>query len=86
MASLPSLPTGTACGYAALTKAPPGYEVVTVELKINLVRPALGDHVLTIGKVQNAGMLLTVYTGEVRASLAHISTLLPCRRSIHCAA
>jgi uncharacterized protein (TIGR00369 family) len=57
----------SACGYAALTKAPPGFEVVTAEFKINLLRPAIGEHFLAIGKVQNAGKLLTVCTGEVRA-------------------
>ena len=57
----------TACGYAALTRAPPGCEVVTAEFKINLLRPALGHHFLAIGRVQNAGKLLTVCTGEVRA-------------------
>ena len=57
----------SACGYAALTKAPEGHEVVTAEFKINLLRPAVGDHFLAIGKVVNAGRLLTVCTGEVRA-------------------
>jgi uncharacterized protein (TIGR00369 family) len=57
----------SACGYAALTKAPPEYDVVTAEFKINLLRPALGDRFLAIGRVQNAGRLLTVCTGEVRA-------------------
>lgn len=57
----------TACGYAALTKAPAECEVVTAEFKVNFMRPALGDHFLAIGKVQNAGRALTVCTGEVRA-------------------
>lgn len=57
----------SACGYAALTKAPPGNEVVTAEFKINLLRPALGARFLAVGKVQNAGRRLTVSTGEVRA-------------------
>jgi uncharacterized protein (TIGR00369 family) len=57
----------SACGYAALTKAPPGYEVVSAEFKINLLRPALGEHFLAIGRVQSSGRLLTVCTGEVRA-------------------
>lgn len=57
----------SACGYAALTKAPPEHEVVTAELKINFLRPAVGEHFLAVGKVQNAGRLLTVCTGEVRA-------------------
>lgn len=57
----------SACGYAALTKAAPGYEVVSVEFKINLLRPALGKHFLAVGRVQNAGRNLTVCTGELRA-------------------
>ena len=56
----------SACGYAALTMAPEGYEVVAAEFKINLLRPALGPAFVAIGKVQNAGKLLTVCTGEVR--------------------
>jgi len=57
----------SACGYAALTKAPVGMEVVTAEFKINLMRPGIGRHFLAIGRVQNAGRLLTVCTGEVHA-------------------
>lgn len=57
----------SACGYAALTKAPPDFEVVTAEFKINLMRPALGERFLAIGRVENAGKLLTVCSGEVRA-------------------
>jgi uncharacterized protein (TIGR00369 family) len=56
-----------ACGYAALTRAPPGHEVVTAEFKINFVRPAMGDRFVAIGKVQSAGKLLAVCTGEVHA-------------------
>ena len=57
----------SACGYAALTQAPPQCDVVTAEFKINLLRPAVGDRLLAIGRVQNAGRTLTVCTGEVRA-------------------
>ena len=57
----------SACGYAALTKAPPGFEVVTAEFKINLLRPALGERFVAVGRVQSSGKLLTVCTGEVRA-------------------
>jgi uncharacterized protein (TIGR00369 family) len=57
----------SACGYAALTKAPEGFEVVTAEFKINLLRPAVGTHFVAIGRVVNAGKSLTVCTGEVRA-------------------
>ena len=57
----------SACGYAALTKAPAGFDVVTAEFKLNLMRPAVGQRFLAIGRVVNAGKLLTVCTGEVRA-------------------
>ena len=57
----------SAVGYAALTRAPEGYEVVTAEFKINLMRPAIGERFVAIGKVVNAGKLLTVCSGEVLA-------------------
>jgi uncharacterized protein (TIGR00369 family) len=57
----------SACGYAALTKAPLNCEVVTAEFKINLLRPAIGDRFLAIGRVLTSGKLLTVCTGEVQA-------------------
>ena len=57
----------SACGYAALTTAPAEFDVVTAEFKINFMRPALGTRFLAVGKVQSAGKLLSVCTGEVRA-------------------
>ena len=60
----------SACGYAALTKSAAGFDVVTAEFKINLLRPAIGDRFVAIGKVVNAGRLLTVCTGEVHAFTA----------------
>lgn len=65
-----------ACGYAALTKAPQGHEVVTAEFKINFVRPAIGERFVAIGKVQNAGKLLAVCTGEVHAFSGATSKLV----------
>lgn len=57
----------SACGYAALTMAPDGCEVVTAEFKINFIRPAIAEHFVAVGTVQNAGKTLSVCTGEVRA-------------------
>ena len=57
----------SACGYAALTLAPADSEGVSAEFKINLMRPGIGERFLAIGRVQNAGKLLTVCTGEVQA-------------------
>jgi uncharacterized protein (TIGR00369 family) len=56
-----------ACGYAALTRAAPGSEVVTAEFKVNFLRPAIGERFVAVGKVVNAGKLLSVCSGEVRA-------------------
>ena len=55
----------SACGYAALTVAPAGLDVLTVEFKINFIRPALADRFVAIGKVLKAGKTLTVCHGEV---------------------
>jgi uncharacterized protein (TIGR00369 family) len=57
----------SACGYAALTKAPTAAEVVTAEFKVNFMRPAIGRRFVAIGRVQSAGRMLAVVTGEVRA-------------------
>jgi uncharacterized protein (TIGR00369 family) len=50
----------SACGYAALTVAPAGLDVLTVEFKINFIRPAVADRFVAIGKVTKAGKTLTV--------------------------
>ena len=55
------------CGYAALTEAPAGADVVTAEFKINFLRPAIGEKLVASGQVENAGKRLSVCRGEVRA-------------------
>ena len=55
----------SACGYAALTLAPLGTEVLTVEFKVNFLRPAKADRFIAIGKVVKSGKTLTVCQGEV---------------------
>lgn len=55
----------SACGYAALTMAPAGLDVLTVEFKINFVRPAIADRFVAIGRVAKAGKTITVCQGEV---------------------
>lgn len=47
-------------GYAALTTMPENAEVLTVELKINLMRPAIANKVIAIGEVIKAGKTLTI--------------------------
>jgi uncharacterized protein (TIGR00369 family) len=53
------------CGYAALTVAPEGMEVTTVEYKINFVSAAVGQEVVCVGKVQKAGRTLTITNAEL---------------------
>ncbi len=57
----------TAAGYAALTLMPPDAEVLTVEMKINLVAPATGERLIATGRVVKAGRRLTVVTADVEA-------------------
>lgn len=53
------------CGYAALTVAPEGMEVTSVEFKLNFLSAAVGEEIICIGKVLKAGRTLTVATAEV---------------------
>jgi uncharacterized protein (TIGR00369 family) len=55
----------SAAGYAALSLMPPGARVLTVELKINLLAPGVGELALARGLVQKAGRTLTVVQSEV---------------------
>lgn len=55
----------SAGGYAALTLFPTGSDVLTVEYKINLLAPAVGDHLEAVGTVLKSGRTLTVCRLEV---------------------
>jgi uncharacterized protein (TIGR00369 family) len=55
----------SANGYAAMTLTPPGYEVLAVEFKINLLAPAKAPRFLARGRVLRAGRSLTVCLAEV---------------------
>lgn len=57
----------SACGYAALTVAPEDKEVLTVELKVNLLAPAAGEVFLARAQVKKAGRTLTVCTADAFA-------------------
>lgn len=60
----------SACGYAALTVLPEGADVVTSEIKINLLTLAVGERLRATGRVVRAGRRLIVVTGEVHAEQA----------------
>lgn len=60
----------SACGYAALSTMPDGVAVLSVEFKVNLMRPAAGELFRAVGKVLRAGRTLTVCQAEVQAHVA----------------
>jgi uncharacterized protein (TIGR00369 family) len=70
----------SACGYAALTVMPSDAEVLTVELKVNLLAPADGHSLVAVGEVVRAGRTLTVCRGDAYAEQGservHVATLL----------
>lgn len=57
----------SAAGYAALSVLPDGQEVLTAEMKINLLAPAQGDRLVAVGRVEKAGRRLIVVSAEVFA-------------------
>lgn len=57
----------SACGYAAFSLMPADVAVLTVEYKINLLRPAKGDRLVARARVVRSGKTLTVCTGDVIA-------------------
>jgi uncharacterized protein (TIGR00369 family) len=57
----------TACGYAAYSLMPAGAEVLSVEFKVNLLRPAKGDKFRAYAEVIKPGRTLTVVKADVFA-------------------
>ena len=55
----------SACGYAAYSLMPANSEVLSVEFKVNLLRPAKGETFSAIAEVIKTGKTLTVVRGDV---------------------
>lgn len=55
----------SACGYAAYSVMPAGSEVLSVEFKVNLLRPAQGVTFVARAEVIKAGRTLTVVRADV---------------------
>lgn len=66
----------SACGYAALSLMPAGREVLSVEFKINLLRPAAGEQFLARGVVLKPGQTLSVTRADVLAITGGRSSLI----------
>lgn len=59
----------SAAGYAALTLFPNDTEVLTAEMKINLLSPASGERLLARGRVIKPGKRLCIVGADVYAQL-----------------
>lgn len=57
----------SACGYAAYSLMPPDSDVLAVEFKVNLLRPAKGDRFVARAEVIKPGKTLTVVRADVVA-------------------
>jgi len=66
----------SAAGYAALTTLPEDQEVVTAEIKINLLAPGIGHSLRATGRVIKPGRRLIVVTSEVHAIDGGTETLI----------
>jgi len=62
----------TACGYAALTMMANDADVLSVEFKVNFLKPAKTSKLVAIGKVIQSGKTLSVCEGYVYDSLENI--------------
>ncbi|MEM7632845.1 MAG: PaaI family thioesterase [Pseudomonadota bacterium] len=75
----------SAAGYAALTQIAGDADVMTAEMKVNLLRPALGQRLIAEGRVIKSGRRLIVVQadvfaeeGDVRSHVALIQgTMVP---------
>ena len=54
-----------ACGYAAMSVAPEGMEVTTVEYKVNMMAAPVGEALHVVGEVKRAGRTLAVCQAEM---------------------
>ena len=64
----------SACGYAAYTLMPAGAGVLTVEYKMNLLAPAVGEELIARGRVVRAGRTLTICVADVYARKGEVET------------
>jgi uncharacterized protein (TIGR00369 family) len=66
-AGILSAAADSACGYAALSSLPAGSDVLSVEFKLNLLRPAAGESFVARAQVLKPGKTLTAVRADVFA-------------------
>jgi uncharacterized protein (TIGR00369 family) len=79
-----------ACGYAAISLKPAGVEVLTIELKVNLLNPGRGERMLAVAQVVKDGRQLTVVQADAfgiqaDGSRVHVATMLASMMAIELA-
>ncbi|HVT44719.1 MAG TPA: PaaI family thioesterase [Thermoanaerobaculia bacterium] len=66
----------TACGYAAYTSMPDDCDVVSVEFKVNLLAPAIGDRLVARAITRRSGRTLSVCSADLFAVRGGEETLV----------
>lgn len=66
-AGITTMIADSACGYSALSLMAETEDVLSVEFKVNLLSPAIGEYLLAEGRVLRAGRNLTIVRGDVFA-------------------
>ncbi|KFN43674.1 PaaI family thioesterase [Arenimonas oryziterrae] len=66
----------SACGFAALSLMPAGSDVLSVEFKLNLLRPAAGTRFRAVGTVLKPGRTLMITRGDIFADQEGTSVLV----------
>lgn len=66
----------SACAAAAATMMAPDADVVSVEFKLNLMRPSIGDYLRAVGTVVHAGRTLAVCRADVFAVTGEDASLV----------
>ena len=72
----------SAAGYAALTEYDPQAEVLTAEMKIKLLAPAVGHMLIAKERVIKTGRRLSVVAADVYAFQNNMETLSRMRRAL----
>jgi uncharacterized protein (TIGR00369 family) len=70
----------SACGYAALTMMPEGSAIVSIEFKVNLLSPSVGERFVAQGRLIRGGKTISVVSGDVHAfdasgAAKHVATM-----------
>ena len=66
----------SACGYAAFSLMPREAAVLSIEYKVNLLAPAMGNRFIITGQVLKAGRTITVCQAEVQAVNGNVKKMV----------